>query len=296
MDYKDYYAIMGLKQDASPSDIKMAYRRLARKYHPDLNKEPKAEEKFKELGEAYDVLKDPEKRKTYDQYKHNWEFNQQARSSQQRQTHNWQDMAGDYQYSRDFFESLFGGAYRSQQMNGADLHGTISISLEDAYKGIVKSIQLPGSSQMAPPALNVKIPAGIKSGQQIRLAGQGAESLTGGTRGDLYLTVDVEKHPIYDVLNDDVYVTLPVAPWEVALGATVKVPTLGGMVDLKIPPGSQGGQRLRLKQRGLSGATPGDQYIILKIITPPPTSEEAKLLYKKMSEQMPFNPREKMGV
>ncbi len=299
MEYKDYYNVMGLKQDASPSEVKVAYRRLARKYHPDLNKDPKAEEKFKELGEAYDVLKDPEKRKTYDQYARDWELNQQAKASPRSHAHAWDGGGSDYQYSRDFFESLFGErGHREQQLNGADLHGNVSVSLEEAYHGVVKVLQLPGtgSSQTSSQSLHVKIPAGVKSGQQIRLAGQGAHGLAGGARGSLYLTINVDKHPVFDVMGNDIYVTLPVTPWEAALGATLVVPTLGGNVDLKIPAASQGGQTLRLKKRGLPGASPGDQYILLKIIIPQPITDSAKLLYKQMAEEMPFNPREKMGV
>ena len=142
----------------------------------------------------------------------------------------------------------------------------------------------------------MKIPAGVKSLQKIRLAGQGGAATMGGAAGDLYLTVQVDKHPVFDVMGNDIYVSLPVAPWEAALGSTVVVPTLGGKVDLKIPPGSQGGQTMRLKKRGLPGTPPGDQYIILKIIIPQPTTDSAKTLYKKMAEEMPFNPREKMRV
>lgn len=299
MDYKDYYKIMGVSSNADPKEIKMAYRRLARKYHPDISKEPNAEEKFKEVGEAYEVLKDPEKRKVYDQYAANWEAQQRGQASSHRPI--WEDYNGgeQYQYSHDFFESLFGAAphFRQQRRGGADLHGSVAINLEEAYNGAVKEIYLPathlkGKTQ----TLKVKIPAGVKSGQQIRLAGQGEPAIGGGSAGDLYLTIHINKHPIFEVMENDVYVTLPIAPWEAALGSTVVVPTLGGKVDLKIPPGSQGGQTLRLKKRGLPGKTQGDQYIILKIIIPQPTTEEAKALYKKMAEVMPFNPRETMRM
>lgn len=295
MDYKDYYKVMGLSRDALAKDIKMAYRKLARKYHPDLNKEPGAEEKFKELGEAYEVLKDPEKRKIYDQYGRDWEANKNARASQQ--AHSWGDSGGyDQQSTRDFFESLFGSRpFREQHAAGADLHGNISIGLEEAYKGTMKEIQLPGG-QAGKQTLRVKIPAGAKSGQQLRLAGLGQPGVGGGSKGDLYLTINVDKHPIFDVMGNDIYVTLPVSPWEAALGTTIMVPTLGGNVDLKIPPGSQGGQTLRLKKRGLPGAAHGDQYVLLKIIIPQPTTDAARALYKTMAEEMPFNPRATMGV
>lgn len=294
MDYKDYYKVMGVERNASAKDIKMAYRRLARKFHPDISKESNAEEKFKEVGEAYEVLKDPEKRKIYDQYGKDWE---QAQRTQQ-SSHGFHDQGNaNYQYSEDFFESLFGGSphFRQQRQTGPDFHGNVSISLEEAYKGAVKELHLP-HAQSGRQTLKVKIPAGVKSGQQIRLAGQGGAGRVGSAAGDLYLTIQVDKHPLFDVMGNDIYITLPIAPWEAALGCTVVVPTLGGKVDLKIPAGSQGGQTLRLKKRGLPSSTPGDQYILLKIIIPQPTTEAAKALYKKMAEEMPFNPREKMGV
>ena len=294
MDYKDYYKVMGLSRDASPKDIKMAYRKLARKYHPDLNKEKGAEDKFKELGEAYEVLKDPEKRKVYDQYGRDWELNQNARASQSSYARGGMGGA-EQQGMHDFFESLFGaGAFREQHAAGADLHGNISISLDEAFQGAVKEIQLPGLN--AKQILRVKIPAGAKSGQQLRLTGQGSPGLSGGSKGDLYLTINIDKHPLFDVMGNDIYVTLPVSPWEAALGTTVVVPTLGGNVDLKIPPGSQGGQTLRLKKRGLPGSVQGDQYVLLKIIIPQPTTDAARDLYKTMEKEMPFNPRAGMGV
>lgn len=291
MDENDYYQIMGISRNANEKDIKMAYRRLARKYHPDLNKEPDAESKFKELGEAYEVLKDPEKRKIYDQYGKNPGFNPHAQTASSGPAYD-QYQTQDYQAAEDFFESLFGArGFHGQSPAGADLHGTVNISLEEAYHGTTKDIQLPDNQ-----TLRVKIPAGAKSGQQLRLAGQGARGIGKGARGDLYITIQVNKHAIFDVIENDIYINLPVTPWEVALGTTVMVPTLGGKVDLKIPPGSQGGQTLRLKQRGLPGKTPGDQYILLKLVTPPAKTESARAMYESMAREMPFNPREKMGV
>ncbi len=297
MDYKDYYKIMGVSRDAAAKDIKLAYRRLARKYHPDLSKEPKAEEKFKELGEAYEVLKDPEKRKVYDQYGNDWEQRQREQSAQTGPA--WDDTSANYQYSPDFFESLFGASphfrQRAQHQPGSDYHGDVTINLEEAYTGTAKELHLP-HAQKGRQTLKVKIPAGVKSGQKIRLAGQGGEGRSGGPKGDLYLTIHVDKHPLFDVMGNDIYLSLPITPWEAALGSTIVVPTLGGKVDLKIPAGSQGGQTLRLKKRGLPGATPGDQLVLLKIIIPQPTTDAAKAFYKKMAEELPFNPREKMGV
>lgn len=288
---------MGLTKDANEKEIKIAYRRLARKYHPDVSKEKDAEERFKEIGEAYEVLRDPEKRKMYDQY-------MRDRASQQQRGH-----AGHYEHfgeagsgfsgdqsSFDFFESLFGGGqgFHTQSPFGGDLQATIAISLEEAVNGAQKEIQLSGKSGVQ--TLRVKIPAGVRDGQQIRLSGQGAIIGPNGERGSLYLTLQIKKHPIFDVMGDDVYVTLPVAPWEVALGSTIVVPTLKGKVDLKIPANSQGGQKLRLKHRGLPGKNQGDQYVILKIVTPKPTTEAAKELYRKMAQEMPLNPRAHMGV
>jgi len=294
MEYKDYYKVMGLSRDADAKAIKMAYRKLARKYHPDLNKEAGAETKFKELGEAYEVLKDPGKRKVYDQYGSDLEANERFRASQQ--AHTWGDEGASQHSAHDFFESLFGSRpFREQRAAGADLHGNISIGLEDAYKGTVKEIQLP-SSHTEKQTLRVKIPAGAKSGQQLRLAGQGQPGVGGGSKGDLYLTINIDKHSVFDVMGNDIYVTLPISPWEAALGTTIMAPTLGGNVDLKIPPGSQGGQTLRLKKRGLPGAAHGDQYVILKIVIPQPTTDAARELYKTMAKEMPFNPRETMGV
>ncbi|CAM2736224.1 DnaJ domain-containing protein [Legionella pneumophila serogroup 1] len=294
---KDYYKIMGVSQDASEKDIKMAYRKLARKYHPDISKEPDAEERFKEMAEAYEVLKDPKKRSEYDQYLKYKEFNPQNDGFTGRRTQ--EQPFQEFHFDSDFFETLFGHSrYQQQPMTGQNYHGKITISLEEAYHGAVKNLQVPveQGTETKMQTLKVKIPAGVKSGQQIRLAGQGGSGSGGGARGNLYLTVEVIKHPIFDVMENDIYLTLPITPWEAALGATVVIPTLAGKIDLKIPPGSQGGQKLRIKNRGLPGSPPGNQYVLLKIITPPAQTEEAKALYKKMAEVMPYNPRKTMGV
>ncbi|CAM2759184.1 DnaJ C-terminal domain-containing protein [Legionella worsleiensis] len=296
---KDYYKIMGLSPDADEKDIKTAYRKLARKYHPDISKEPDAEEKFKEMGEAYDTLRDPVKRAEYDQYRKHREFNQNAYQTNGHTGSRRQHQSQDVPFDSDFFESLFGHSrYQHQPMTGHNYQGKITISLEEAFHGAVKSVQVPvdEGAETKVHTLNVKIPAGVKSGQQIRLTGQGGAGINGGARGDLYLTIDVMKHTLFDVMENDIYLTLPITPWEAALGTTIVVPTLSGKIDLKIPPGSQGGQKLRIKNRGLPGSTPGNQYVLLKIITPPAASEAAKEVYKKMAEVMPFNPRENMGA
>lgn len=294
---KDYYKIMGVSKDASEKDIKTAYRKLARKYHPDISKEANAEEKFKEMGEAYEVLRDPAKRVQYDQEVKNREFGQ--RTHQQYGHGTGPEFQQNTNFDSDFFESLFGHSrYKQQPMTGQNYQGTINITLEEVFNGAVKSVQVPvdqgGDIKMQ--TLKVKIPAGIKPGQQIRLAGQGGNGVNGGPRGDLLLTIDILKHRLFDLMDNDIYLTLPITPWEAALGTSVTVPTLAGKIELKIPPGSQGGQKLRIKNRGLPGTDPGNQYVLLKMITPPASTEAAKELYKKMAETMPFNPREQMGA
>lgn len=296
MEDKDYYKIMGLANNASEKDIKIAYRKLARKYHPDISKEPDAEARFKEMGEAYEVLKDPSKRAQYDQELKNRDFlkNNPYGASQREHAQHYDNS----HFDSDLFESLFGHARHHQQPTaGHNYQGKIHITLEESFTGAVKQLQVPvdKGKETSMQTLNVKIPAGIKSGQQIRLAGQGAQGLNGGPRGDIYLTITVEKHPLFDVMDNDIYVTLPITPWEAALGAQIKVPTLSGKIELKIPAGSQAGQKLRIKNRGLPGKSPGDQYVLLKIITPLPKTQEATDLYKKMAQIMPFNPRENMG-
>jgi curved DNA-binding protein len=313
MEYKDYYKIMGISREATPEEIKRSYRKLARKYHPDVSKEKNAEAKFKDLGEAYEVLKDEKKREAYDQLGQNWQAGQDFKPppgwAHPHGNANTGGNMGGFDAS-DFFESLFGGGvgrrpghHPNRPRAGEDLRGKIQVSLEEAFKGATKQLQIPfrqidqsGRAQTLTRTLNVKIPAGVKPGQQIRLAGQGAAGLNGGANGNLFLEIEIQKHVLFDLVGNDVYCSLPVTPWEVALGATVMVPTLDKKVDLKIPPNSQGGQKLRLRGRGLPDATPGDQYVILKIIIPQPTTDDAKALYRKMAEEMPFNPREKLGV
>lgn len=298
---KDYYKIMGVSRDASEKDIKMAYRRLARKYHPDLNKEPQAEEKFKELGEAYEVLKDPKKRADFDKF---GSAGPGFADQGGRQYHSTQPGANPFGFSmdEDFLSSLFGQyAKRGQQaMKGEDYQTNITLSLEEAYRGTTRDIIIPvqdsttGKTQSE--TKRVKIPPGVREAQKIRLVGQGGPGFNKGPRGDLYLTVHFHKHPLYAIKGGDLYLSLPITPWEAALGATVKVPTLGGPVDLKVPIGSQTGQQLRLKDRGLPGKIVGSQFIELKILTPLAQSEAEKKCYQTMAELMPFNPRSHLGV
>jgi curved DNA-binding protein len=315
MEYKDYYKIMGVDRKATPEEIKRAYRKLARKYHPDVSKEKHAEAKFKELGEAYEVLKDPKKRAAYDQIGQNWQEGQTFTPPPgwEREFDFGKGVGGGRATGfSDFFEALFGGGfaphqegvfYRGFQAQGEDQNVRIQIDLEDAYHGGTRMIALnmpeidaQGRIVANKKTLNIKIPRGIQAGQRIRLVGQGMPGIQGGHNGDLYLEVEFNKHRHFQVKGKDILIELPVTPWEAALGGSVPVPTLGGKVEVKIPPGSQSGTQLRLKGRGLPGATPGDQLISLKIMTPPATNEAAVALYKKMAESMPMNPRHNMGI
>ncbi len=293
--------MMGVARDASPEDIKRAYRRLARKYHPDVSKEPDAEERFKELGEAYEVLKDSEKRTAYDQLGERWKEGQEFRPPPG-WSFDFQTEARPGAFS-DFFESLFGGigpggqrpSYRAK---GFDRHAQVVVTLEEAFHGTNRTLSLErlehdgeGRAQPRLQQLNVKIPAGVTEGQRIRLAGQGDPGVGGGPSGDLFLQVRIQPHRWFRAEDRDVWLELPVTPWEAALGGTVRVPTLSGQVDMTIPKGSQSGKRLRLKGRGLPGDPPGDQHVILKIVTPPADNPEDEALYRRMAETMAMNPR-----
>ncbi len=313
MEYKDYYRIMGVERDASQAEIKRAYRKLARKYHPDVSKEANAEERFKEVGEAYEVLKDAEKRAAYDQLGANWQAGQdfhappgwdqgfEFRGGSSRGDGFSGASAEDFS---EFFESLFGrggfaGHGQSRQPpQGRDTHARLVIDLEDAYEGASRQLTLKhaepgpdGRPQIQERTLNVRIPKGIRQGQHIRLAGQGGAASGNGKAGDLYLEVEIRPHALYKVEGRDVYLDLPVTPWEAALGARVKVPTPSGKVDLKIPADSKSGQKLRLKGRGLPAKQPGDFYVVLQIAVPPATSDAVKDAYRELEKVADFNPR-----
>ncbi|VAW57571.1 DnaJ-class molecular chaperone CbpA [hydrothermal vent metagenome] len=318
MDFKDYYEIIGVNNDATQPEIKRAYKKLARKYHPDVSKEADAEARFKELGEAYEALKDPEKRAAYDQLGKNWKSGQDFNPPP-----DWDagfefngggfTDTGEANYS-DFFESLFGRGFQSgqtgssaqqrgYQARGQDHHAKVLIDLEDAYTGASRSIVLQspevdksGHVVTKQRTLNVKIPKGIKQGQRIRLASQGSPGMGNGPSGDLYLEIEFNPHSIYRVEGHDVYLDLPITPWEAALGANVKVPTPAGPIDLKITEGTPGKRKMRLKGRGIPSKTPGDFYVITELTLPPADSEEAKTLFQKMQQQLPYNPRSKLGA
>ena len=292
MKFKDYYETLGVTRAASQDDIKRAYRRLARKFHPDVSKEADAESRFKEVGEAYEVLKDPEKRAAYDRFGKDWKHGQEFRPPPgwERQFNSGGGGFSGASGFSEFFETLFGhggirGARGPMRAKGSDQSVRIEIPIEDAYRGATRNITLRGRT------LSVRIPKGVTEGQRIRLGGQGGVGPGGGPAGDLYLTVTHAAHPLFRADGRDVHLTLPVAPWEAALGATIAVPTLGGKVDLKIPRDSRAGRTLRLKGRGLPGRPSGDQYVALEIVVPPADSPEAESLYRKMAESMDFDPR-----
>ncbi|MDM8546251.1 DnaJ C-terminal domain-containing protein [Candidatus Venteria ishoeyi] len=310
MEYKDYYKIMGVPRDVTQDALKKSYRKLARKYHPDVSKEANAEQKFKEIGEAYEVLKDPEKRAAYEQLGSQWRAGEQFKPPP-----NWDSGfefsgrggAGTGAGFSDFFESFFGqrsgfsGHTGSQgfPQKGEDHHAKILISLEDAYSGASRAIQLnlpatnaQGHLRSQKRTLNIKIPKGVIAGQKIRLTGQGGPGRHGARAGDLYLEIAFEEHPLYRIEARDLHLDLPITPWEAALGGRIEIPTPGGTLGIKIPAGSQSGKKMRLKGRGLPGKISGDLYLILQIFTPPADNETAQQFYQTMANSLPLDPRE----
>jgi curved DNA-binding protein len=317
LEFKDYYKVMGVSRDATEAQIKQAYRRLARKYHPDVSKEKDAEAHFKEVGEAYEVLRNPEKRAAYDQL-----------GSGPRPGEDWRpppDWGAGFEFSdagpggpggpggahaqdySDFFESLFGGTRpgarrRRADGRGEDHHARVMLDLDASLEGGARSLTLrmpeldaEGHLTARERTLNVQVPKGILPGQTIRLAGQGAR--TGeGPPGDLYVEVEFQPHPFYRLEGRDLYLDLPVAPYEAALGATVKCPTPAGAVDLKVPAGARAGTKLRLKGRGMPARPPGDLYAVLTITLPEEINERARGAYRALAEAQPFNPRAHLGV
>lgn len=306
MQFKDYYKILGVSKDASQDEIKRAYRKLARKYHPDVSKEADAEDQFKDVGEAYEALKDSERRAAYDQlraggFRQGQEF---------RPPPGWQGGAGggfsdDMGGFSDFFESVFGrgGGFSSQgfgghpgggfrdaggqvRRRGRDLSARAVVDLQTAFSGGETRLRMPDGR-----TLKVKIPAGVSEGKKIRLAGQGEPGLGGGPAGNLILEIEIRPHPQFRLDGRDVETDLNIAPWEAAFGGKVNAPTLGGAVDLHIPEGSRSGTRLRLRGRGLPGQSPGDQYVVLQIQNPPLDTPESRALYEKMASELNFDPR-----
>lgn len=321
--FRDYYEVLGVPRTATQEEIQRSYRKLARKYHPDVNKAKDAEERFKEIGEAYEVLKDPDKRSKYDQLGANWKDGQEFRPPPGWEQHfgfgpgmggqtefRWSSSGGgDFS---DFFEMLFGGRGRSAggrtgpgrgpvwSQAGADQEAVVRIRLEDAFHGATRSITLQsqtvtpdGKVSVQEKNYDVKIPAGILPGQKIRLGGQGGEGVGGGPRGDLYLKVEIEPHPIFKLEGRDLTMPLQITPWEAVLGAEVQVSTLAGPVTLKVPPGSQSGQKMRLRGKGMPNpkGAPGNLYVVLNIMVPRHPSARERELFEKLQETSSFNPR-----
>ncbi len=308
MKYKDYYKIMGVEKNASAEDIKKAYRKLARKYHPDVSKEAGAEEKFKDVAEAYQTLKDPEKRAAYDQ------LGSYRPGEEIRPPPDWQKQYGDgasgFSFDdldlSDLFAGLQGGFRRAERergkvpIPGQDYEVSVHLALEEAYRGTEVNLELAvpeydanGFVHRVPRKFTARIPKGATDGQRLRVPGKGGKGINGGRDGDLYFNIVLHPHPLYRVSGHDVYLDLPLAPWEAVLGTSVEVPTPGGRVRLKVPPGTHAGQKLRLPKRGLPKPrdAQGDLYAIVQIVVPTVLSERERALYKELADNSTFNPR-----
>jgi curved DNA-binding protein len=284
MQYKDYYEVLGVTRGAEADEVKRAYRKLARKYHPDVSKEKNAESKFKEVQEAYEVLRDPEKRAAYDQLGRDYRPGQQFRPPpdwSQRFGHGDSQRFSDLNGFSDFFSSLFGGAAGGGAPPDADA-GHLDVSVEEAFAGTKRRVTLNEGGRTR--SVDVQVPAGVSEGQSLRISG------TGG-RSSLIFRIRVRPHALYALQGKDVQIELPLAPWEAALGAKVAVPTLGGTVELTVPAGAQSGQKLRLRGRGFPGTPKGDQIVSIKLVTPAAQSAEAKQAYERMRSEFNFDPR-----
>lgn len=309
MEYKDYYQTLGVDKGASAEDIKKAYRKLVRKYHPDVSKEADAVDKTKEINEAYEVLGNEEKRAAYDDLeRRGFHGGQEFRPPP--------DWGDQYDFSGGFdTEDLFADLFRHMgrgrggrggraagggfAMRGEDVHASISIDLREAYTGTTRQVSLrvperdeQGRVVMREKTLSVTIPKGVTPGQQLRLAGQGQPGVGGGPPGDLYLEIQFKPDKRYRVEDTDVYETVPIAPWEAALGARIAVPTPSGEVEVTVPAGSQTGRKLRLRGKGIPANPHGDLYLILEVVLPPADTERAKEIYEMMARELAFNPRE----
>tara|TARA_R110001583_G_scaffold174564_1_gene329019 strand:+ start:194 stop:1126 length:933 start_codon:yes stop_codon:yes gene_type:complete len=309
VEFKDYYQILGIDRATAIPDIKKAYRKLARKYHPDISKEPDAALRMQEINEAKAVLTDPEKRAAYDQLGEHYRAGQEFRpppdwdAGFEFSGRNYEDV--DLGEFSDFFTDLFSHVGRRSSrshhhMRGLDRHAKVFIDLRDAYDGATRTVTLhapqtdpQGNVYLQQHNLQVRIPKGITEGQHIRLVGQGHPGAGGGEAGDLYLEIHFTPNPDYRVEGKDVFATLLVAPWEAALGTSLTMPTPSGQVQLKVPRGSQSGRKLRLKGRGIPSSEPGDLYFVLNVVLPPANTEKARQLYESMARDIPFNPRQK---
>ena len=312
MKYKDYYATLGVDKTASADEIKKAYRKLARKYHPDVSKEKDTTQKFQDVSEAYETLKDPEKRAAYDQlgsFRPGQDFRPPPDWEQQ---FNRGEGATRYSFAdldlADLFAGLGGArgggfrggrAQRDVPIPGEDFEVQVQIALEQAYRGTMLdlNLQVPeydaeGRLRRVPRSFKARIPQGVTDGERLRLPGKGGKGLNGGRDGDLYLNIHITPHPLFRMSGRDLYIDLPLAPWEAVLGASVEIPTLGGSVRLKVRPGTQAGQQLRLAKRGLpKPGNEGDLFAIVQIAVAPDATEPEKALYTKLAEVSSFNPR-----
>lgn len=309
MKYRDYYKILGIDTSADADEVKRAYRKLARKFHPDINTTKEAEAKFKDVNEAYEVLRDPERRASYDQ------LGKPEAGAQEgfRPPPGWEggfaftgNSPGDAGAFSDFFETLFrrrGHSFEAAAgARGADQHARLQVDIGEAYRGGTRVLTLrepqvgsDGSVDLKERSIAVQVPKGITEGQHIRLPGQGMPPPGGGTPGDLFLEVSFAPHPVYLAVGRDLYLDLPVAPWEAALGGKVMMPTPDGKVALTVPANARSGQKLRLRGKGLPGTPAGDIFATLRIVNPEVTTEEARRVFEQMAREVPFNPRAGIG-
>ena len=288
MGSKDYYKILNVSKTAKKDEIKKSYRRLARKYHPDVSKEKDAETRFKEVNEAYDILSDKKKRAQYDQEGSAWNNQQNYQSSYAGTSgFGWDGFSqGQNSGFGDIFESMFGGAQQSHRPRKrkpsppSAQTTALYLDLEEVYEGVKKTIRLPSGANV-----DVKIPKGIEEDKKIRLRGKASNG------GDLYLKIKLNKHPVFTVEGKDIYLNLLLSPWEAALGESVKVKTLSGSIKLRIPAGAYTGQKMRLRGKGLPGVVTGDQYVVINIMTPPVNNDADKMMYEKMKAHFKWSPR-----